>query len=48
VAESAGAARARCEFIDLDNLCANDRRNDELGDSIARLYQDWQLAQIHK
>ena len=48
VAEAAGAARARREFIDLDNVGANDGRDDELGDSIAGFNHDRLLAQIHK
>src|SRR5271155_3810420 len=48
VAEAAGAARSGREFIDLDNLGANDRRDDQLGDSIARLDDDRLLSEIYK
>ena len=48
VAEAAGAARARREFIDLDEDGANDGRDDELGDSIAGFDHDRLIAQIRK
>ena len=48
VSEAAGTARARRQFIDFDEFGANDRRDDELGDSIAGLNHDRLLAQIHK
>ena len=48
VAEAAGTARARRQFIDLDDVGANDGRDDELGDSIAGFNHDRLLAQIHK
>ena len=48
MAEAAGTARSRREFIDLDDFGADDRRDDQLGDSIARIYDDRLLAQIYK
>ena len=48
VSEAAGAARARRQFIDLDDVGANNGRDDELGDSIAGFDHDRLLAQIHK
>ena len=48
VSEAAGAARARREFIDLDDIGANHWRDDELGDPIAGFNQNWLLTQIHK
>jgi hypothetical protein len=48
VSEASGAAPTRREFIDLDYVGANDRRDDELGDPIARFNQNWLLTQIHK
>ncbi len=40
VTEAARAARTRLEFVDLDNVGANDWRNNELCDSIARFDQN--------
>jgi hypothetical protein len=48
MAEAAGSARGGREFIDLDNLGANDRRDDQLRDPIAGIYENWLFAQIHK
>src|SRR5271154_2790060 len=48
VAEAAGTARSRREFIDLDNFGANDRRDDQLCDSIARIDDDRLLSEIYK
>jgi len=48
VSEAAGAAGAGREFIDLDDVGANDGRDDELCDTIAGFNHDRLVAQIHK
>jgi hypothetical protein len=48
MSEAAGSARGWREFIDFDNFGANHRRDDQLRDPIAGIYQDRLLAQIHK
>jgi hypothetical protein len=44
VSETAGAARARREFVDFDDIRANDGRDDELRDTIAGFDDDRLLA----
>src|ERR1700678_400963 len=46
VTEAAGTARGWREFIDLDDVGADDGRYDELGDAIAGFDHDRLLAQI--
>jgi hypothetical protein len=48
VSEATRAARGWRELIDLDNVRADDWRDDELGDSITGFNHDRLLAQIHK
>src|SRR6202521_3248357 len=48
MAKAAGSARRGRERIDFDNLGANDRRDDELGDTVAGIYQDRLLAEINQ
>ncbi len=48
MSEAAGAARSGREFIDLNNIGANDWRDNELGDPIAGIYKNRLFAQINK